>query len=79
MAEAFACGTPVIGFARGSVPEVVRDGVNGFVVASRSEAVEAVSRLSRIDRAAVRHDCEQRFSCDAVVEAYATLYAEAVA
>jgi glycosyltransferase involved in cell wall biosynthesis len=79
MAEAFACGTPVIGFARGSVPEVVREGVNGFVVASPGEAVDAVSRLSRIDRAAVRHDCEQRFSCDAVVEAYATLYAEAVA
>ena len=42
MAEAFACGTPVIGFARGSVPEVVRDGVNGFVVTTVDEAVKAV-------------------------------------
>jgi hypothetical protein len=49
------------------------------VVASPTEAADAVSRLSRIDRAAVRHDCEQRFSCDAVVDTYARLYAEAVA
>ena len=45
MAEAFACGTPVIGFARGSVPEVVREGVNGFVVNTVDDAVRAVARL----------------------------------
>lgn len=78
MAEAFACGTPVIGFGRGSIPEVVRDGTNGFVVASADEAARAVLRLARIDRAAVRRDCEQRFSCDAVVGAYERLYEEAL-
>lgn len=78
MAEAFACGTPVIGFSRGSVPEVVRDGVNGFLVRSATEASEAVQRLDRIDRGAVRRDCEQRFSCDAIVRAYEEIYLEAL-
>jgi len=78
MAEAFACGTPVIGFSRGSVPEVVRDGVNGFLVRSATEASEAVTRLDRIDRGAVRRDCEQRFSCDAIVRAYEEIYLEAL-
>ena len=78
MAEAFACGTPVVGFGRGSVPEVVRDGVNGFVVHTVAEAARAVQDLVRIDRAAVRRDCEERFSCDAIVAAYEALYREAV-
>jgi glycosyltransferase involved in cell wall biosynthesis len=78
MAEAFACGTPVIGFPRGSVPEVVRDGVNGFLVPGIAEAVRAVTRLDRIDRDAVRRDCEQRFSCDAIVRAYEHIYLEAL-
>ena len=78
MAEAFACGTPVIGFSRGSVPEVVRDGVNGFLVRSATKASEAVTRLDRIDRGAVRRDCERRFSCDAIVRAYEEIYLEAL-
>ena len=78
MAEAFACGTPVIGFARGSVPEVVRHGVNGFVVVDVREAVDAVTRLHEIDRAVVRRDCEERFACDVVVSAYERIYREAV-
>lgn len=78
MAEAFACGTPVIGFARGSVPEIVRDGMNGFVVHDVSEASRAVHQLNRIDRQAVRRDCEQRFSCDAIVSAYEDIYREAI-
>ena len=79
MAEACACGTPVIGFDRGSVPEVVHDGVNGFVVTSVADAAEAVNRLAAIDRRVVRRDCERRFSCDAVVNAYEALYFEALA
>jgi glycosyltransferase involved in cell wall biosynthesis len=79
MAEAFACGTPVIGFARGSVSEVVRNGINGFVVRSSAEASDAVQRLGRIDREVVRRDCEQRFSCDAIVRAYEDIYLEAIA
>jgi glycosyltransferase involved in cell wall biosynthesis len=78
MAEAFACGTPVIGFARGSVPEIVRDGINGFVVRTTAEASRAVQQLDRIDREAVRRDCEERFSCDAIVRAYEALYREAI-
>jgi len=78
MAEAFACGTPVIGFSRGSVPEVVRDGVNGFLAATVAEASRAVQRLHRIDRDMVRRDCEQRFSSDAIVRAYEDLYHEAI-
>ena len=78
MAEAFACGTPVIGFPRGSVPEVVRDGINGFVVGNVAEASQAVKRLDRIDREAVRRDCDERFSCDAIVGAYEQLYQEAI-
>ncbi len=76
MAEAFACGTPVIGFRRGSVPEVVREGVNGFVVSDVPQAVAAVRQLHLLDRDAVRRDCEARFSCDATVDAYEALYQE---
>ena len=76
MAEALACGTPVIGFARGSVPEIVRDGVNGFVVHDVDGAVRAVGRLDTIDRRVVRADCEARFSDHAIVDAYVALYRE---
>jgi glycosyltransferase involved in cell wall biosynthesis len=76
MAEALACGTPVIGFARGSVPEVVRDGVNGYVCAGVEEAVAAVARIGRLDRTAIRADFESRFSSGAVVDAYERLYRE---
>jgi glycosyltransferase involved in cell wall biosynthesis len=79
MAEALACGTPVIGFARGSVPEVVRDGVNGFAVKTVDDAVAAVGRLGTIDRRVVRTDCEARFSDHAVVDAYVALYQTMVA
>lgn len=79
MAEALACGTPIIGFARGSVPEVVRHGVTGFVVTGVDEAISAVSSLTQLDRRAARLDCEERFSCEAVVDAYERLYTECVA
>lgn len=76
MAEALACGTPVIGFRRGSVPEVVRDAVTGFVCDSVDGAVEAVRRLPTLNRSDARTDCEARFSHDVVVSAYEQLYAE---
>jgi glycosyltransferase involved in cell wall biosynthesis len=75
MAEAMACGTPVIGFARGSVNEVVRDGINGYACCETAEAVFAVAKLGAIDRSIVRGDCEQRFSSTVVVDAYERLYA----
>jgi len=76
MAEALACGTPVIGFARGSVPEVVREGANGFVCRSVAEAASAVARLPLLDRRAIRADCERRFGQDAMVDQYERLYLE---
>ena len=74
MAEALACGTPVIGYARGSVPEVVREGVNGFACTGVEDAIAAVTRLSRIDRQLVRLDCERRFSHEVIVDRYVQIY-----
>jgi glycosyltransferase involved in cell wall biosynthesis len=79
MAEAMACGTPIIGFANGGVPEVIRDGFNGFLCRTADDAVDAVSRLGQIDRAAVRRDCEQRFSASVIVSQYERLYARMTA
>jgi glycosyltransferase involved in cell wall biosynthesis len=76
MAEAVACGTPVIGFPRGSVPEVVRDGVNGFLCGTVDQAAAAVARVRGLDRAAVRRDCEARFGHEAIVAQYEQLYLE---
>ena len=76
MAEACACGTPVIAFARGSVPEVVRDGINGFACESVGGAIAAVKALERIDRRAVRADCEARFGGGVIAGAYEALYCE---
>jgi glycosyltransferase involved in cell wall biosynthesis len=78
MAEAMACGTPVIAFDRGSVPEVVREGINGFRCQSVEDAILAVSKLDRIDRAAVRADCEARFSSELIIDAYESLLGELV-
>ena len=78
MAEAMACGTPVIGVARGSVREVVRDGVNGYVCCNVNDAAAAVGKLGAIDRSAVRRDCEERFCSTVVVDQYEGLYFEAL-
>jgi len=78
MAEALACGTPVVGFPLGSVPEVVRDGVTGYLCRTPEDAVSAVGRLDRLDRSAARADCEARFSDRAIVDAYERLYVEMV-
>jgi glycosyltransferase involved in cell wall biosynthesis len=74
MAEALACGTPVVGLRRGSVPEIVEDGVTGFVCDSVADMVTAVKRISTIDRRACRAACEQKFSDFAITEAYLHLY-----
>jgi len=62
MIEAMACGTPVIAFNSGSVPEVIDNGITGFVVAGEAEAVEAIGRLSELDRREVRRHFEKRLS-----------------
>jgi glycosyltransferase involved in cell wall biosynthesis len=76
MAEAMACGTPVIGWANGSVPEVIADGVTGFVCRSVEEATAASARIGTISRAQVRRECEARFSADVIVDQYEALYHE---
>jgi glycosyltransferase involved in cell wall biosynthesis len=72
--EAMACGAPVIAFERGSMPELIRQGKNGFLVESVDEAVNAVNRLGRIDR----HDCrawvEDRFTAERMVSDYLRVY-----
>jgi glycosyltransferase involved in cell wall biosynthesis len=74
MIEAMACGTPVIAWSRGSVPEVVEDGVTGFIVETESEAVAAIGRIHRLDRRRIRERFEQRFTARRMAEAYANSY-----
>jgi glycosyltransferase involved in cell wall biosynthesis len=76
MAEAMACGTPVIGLSRGAVPEVVEHGVTGFVVHDVDGIVSSVARLSEIDRFACRSRVVRMFSDQSVVEAYLDVYRE---
>jgi glycosyltransferase involved in cell wall biosynthesis len=78
MIEAMACGTPVIAFRNGSVPEVVDDGVTGFVVADEDEAVAATKRLKRLDRARIRAVFERRFTARRMAEDYLKIYRELV-
>jgi glycosyltransferase involved in cell wall biosynthesis len=77
MIEAMACGTPVIAYRCGSVPEVVEDGVTGFIVHDVDEAAAAVRRLPQIDRRRVRARFELRFSATAMARRYLALYAPA--
>jgi glycosyltransferase involved in cell wall biosynthesis len=74
MIEAMACGTPVIAFRNGSVPEVVDDGVTGFIVDDVREAAAAARRIDRLDRAEVRATFEQRFSVERMAEDYLAIY-----
>jgi hypothetical protein len=76
MIEAMACGTPVIAFPRGSVPEVVNHGVTGFVVETVKEAVAAVREIDTIDRGTVRAAFERRFSVDVMAKNYEHAYAQ---
>ena len=74
MIEAMACGTPVVAYACGSVPEVIEDGVTGFIVRNEDQAVQAVRQIDRIDRARVRARFETRFSAIAMARRYLALY-----
>jgi len=76
MIEAMACGTPVIAFRSGSVPEVIDDGVSGFIVDNEDEAVAAVKRLHKLDRATVRATFDRRWTARRMAEDYLDLYEE---
>lgn len=74
MIEALACGTPVIAFRRGSVEEIVEDGVTGFIVDTVEQAVEAAGRVASLDRRACRRAFEQRFSARRMSHDYLRAY-----
>ncbi|HET6725574.1 MAG TPA: glycosyltransferase family 4 protein [Gammaproteobacteria bacterium] len=74
MIEAMACGTPVIALRRGSVPEVLEDGVTGFIVDSPEEVVDAAARVTQISRRACRDVFERRFTVRRMADDYLALY-----
>jgi len=74
MIEAMACGTPVIAYRNGSVPEVIDDGVTGFIVESIEEAVNAVGRLGAISRRRCREVFEKRFTAGRMAGDYVKVY-----
>lgn len=74
MIEAMACGTPVIAFNRGSVAEVVKDGVTGFIVETEEEMMEAIKNIDKIKREDCRKHVEENFSLEKMVENYIMAY-----
>ena len=74
MIEAMACGTPVIAFRRGSVPEIIDDRISGFIVDDVDEAVAALSWLDRLDRRKVRACFDHRFTAERMARDYAAIY-----
>jgi glycosyltransferase involved in cell wall biosynthesis len=79
MVESLACGTPVLALNGGSVPEVIEDGVTGFIRETEDELVDALGRIADLDRTRCRAEAERRFSPAAMVDAYEGVYARVVA
>lgn len=77
-AEAMACGTPVIAFNRGAAPEVIEDGVTGYIVGDLDEMVDAITRIDRIDPAKCRQRMEDRFDVARMANDYQTAYEEII-
>lgn len=74
MIEAMACGTPVIAWKNGAVPEIVEPGLTGYVVETLEEAVRAVGRIDRLSRTIVRAIFEERFTADRMARDYVQIY-----
>jgi glycosyltransferase involved in cell wall biosynthesis len=74
MIEAMACGTPVIAFRHGSVPEIIEDGVTGFIVDDVAQAIDAASRVTELSRWRIREEFERRFTSRRMAQDYLTLY-----
>ena len=78
MVEAMACGTPVIAFRQGSVPEIIEHGVTGFICDNEDDMVDAIRRIDEIDRARCRQIAQERFSVARMAGEYAAIYSELV-
>jgi glycosyltransferase involved in cell wall biosynthesis len=74
MIEAMACGTPVIAYRQGSVPEVIEDGVTGYIVSTMDDAVNAVSKLRLLNRHRCRQAFEERFTARRMAHGYLAIY-----
>jgi glycosyltransferase involved in cell wall biosynthesis len=74
MIEAMACGTPVIAYRCGSVPEVIDHGITGFVVENQTEAIRAIPDIDLLDRRRIREVFEQRFTCNRMARSYLDHY-----
>ena len=74
--ESMACGTPAIAFNKGSMPELIEHGKNGFLVSDCEEAVEHVARIKDVDRSDCRRTVEDRFTVDRMVEKYLEVYTQ---
>jgi len=72
--ESMACGTPVIAFCRGSMPELIENGKSGFLVNDVDEAIEAVAHIKEIDRATCRRHVERHFTVDRMIDEYIEVY-----
>ena len=72
--EAMACGTPVLAYPGGSVPEIVEDGLTGFIVNNEAEAVDAVRRLPELSRPGIRARFEERFTARRMAMDYLSVY-----
>ena len=76
--EAMACGTPVIAFDRGSMPEIIVNGTTGSLVSDVASAAAAIRRVGQLDRQTVRDVAVRRFSSDRMVDAYVAVYQHAI-
>ena len=72
--EAMACGTPVIAYRKGSMPELIEDGVTGFLVDTFDQAIAAIERIDEIDRSACRRHVERHFTVERMADQYLDLY-----
>ncbi len=74
MIEAMACGTPVLAFRCGSIPEVIEDGITGRIVDSEEEGIAAIPRILSYDRRVVRQRFEERFTATRMAQDYVSVY-----
>jgi glycosyltransferase involved in cell wall biosynthesis len=76
--ESMACGTPVIAFREGSIPEIIDDGITGYSVSSIDEAVDSVNKVQNIDRSKCRQKFEERFEVSTMVDNYERVYSQLI-